>query len=108
MEIVVARGLRRLVGLIGRRDWPVGVALEIPRCRSVHTVGMRFALDLVWLDSERSVVRVDWAVRPWRVRSCRGARSVLELRAVGRAGELRLGREAESWPGGLSRDGAVT
>ena len=104
MEIVVARGLRRLVGLIGRRDWPVGVALEIPRCRSVHTVGMRFALDLVWLDSERSVVRVDRAVRPWRVRSCRGARSVLELRAVGRADELRLGREAESLARSVCRE----
>ena len=81
--IVVARGLKRLVGLIGRHDWPYGVALEIPRCRSVHTFGMRFALDLVWLDAGRSVVRVDRAVPPWRVRSCRRARSVLELRTSG-------------------------
>ena len=78
--IVVARGVRRLTGLTGRRSWPRGVALEIPRCRSVHTFGMRFALDLVWLDSDRRVVRVDRAVPPWRVRSCRAARSVLELR----------------------------
>ncbi|HEX5621341.1 MAG TPA: DUF192 domain-containing protein [Solirubrobacteraceae bacterium] len=81
MTIVRARGLRRLVGLIGRRDWPAGVALEIPRCRSVHTFGMRFALDLVWLGAGREVVRVDRAVPPWRVRSCRRARSVLELRS---------------------------
>jgi uncharacterized protein len=79
--IVVARGLARLRGLIGRRSWPVGVALEIPRCRSVHTFGMRFALDLVWLDGDRRVVRIDRAVRPCRVRSCRRAKSVLELRA---------------------------
>jgi uncharacterized protein len=88
MEIVRACGLRRLVGLIGRRDWPPGVALEIPRCRSVHTFGMRFALDLVWLDRSGSVVRVDRAVPPWRVRSCRRARSVLELRAVRGPGEF--------------------
>ena len=81
--IIVARGPRRLAGLIGRRSWPAGVALEIPRCRSVHTFGMRFALDLVWLDSDRRVVRVDRAVAPWRLRSCRAARSVLELRAPG-------------------------
>jgi len=105
MEIVIARGFRRVVGLIGRRDWPPGVALAIPRCRSVHTFGMRFALDLVWLDSEGSVVRVDRAVPPWRVRSCWGARSVLELRAVGGAGELRLGREAEILAGSLCREG---
>ena len=77
MEIVVARGARRLVGLIGRRSF--AGALEIPRCRSVHTFGMRFALDLVWLDEERCVVRVDRGVPPWRVRSCRQACSVLEL-----------------------------
>ena len=79
MDVIVARGPRRLLGLIGRRSLPAGVALEIPRCRSVHTFGMRFALDLVWLDADRRVVRVDRAVPPCRVRSCRRARSVLEL-----------------------------
>jgi uncharacterized membrane protein (UPF0127 family) len=84
MELVVAHGLvARLRGLIGRREWPFGVALEIPRCRSVHTFGMRFALDLVWLDGDRRVVRVDRAVPPCRVRSCRAARSVLEIRTPG-------------------------
>ena len=78
MELIVATGPRRLVGLIGRRSLPSGTALEIPRCRSVHTFGMRFALDLVWLDAERRVVRIDRAVPPRRVRSCRQARSVLE------------------------------
>jgi uncharacterized protein len=81
--IVDARGVGRLVGLIGRRDLPDGVALRIPRCRSVHTFGMRFALDLVWLDGSEAVVRVDRDVPPWRVRSCRAARSVLETRAGG-------------------------
>jgi uncharacterized protein len=79
VEVVVARGPRRFTGLIGRRSLPAGTALEIPRCRSVHTFGMRFPLDLVWLDGSRHVVRVDRAVPPWRVRSCRQARSVLEL-----------------------------
>jgi hypothetical protein len=79
MEIRIARGLGRLVGLALRRDR--GVALLLPRCRSVHTFGMRFPLDLVWLDSAGRVVRVDRSVPPCRVRSCRAARSVLELRA---------------------------
>ena len=78
MELVVARGPRRLTGLAGRRSLPAGVALEIPRCRSVHTFGMRFAVDLAWLDGDRRVVRIDRAVPPWRVRTCRQARSVLE------------------------------
>jgi uncharacterized membrane protein (UPF0127 family) len=78
MEVVVARWSRRFIGLAGRRSLPAGVALEIPRCRSVHTFGMRFAIDLCWLDGERRVVRVDRAVPPCRVRSCPQARSVLE------------------------------
>jgi uncharacterized membrane protein (UPF0127 family) len=85
MEIRVARGVDRLVGLIGRGS--AGDALLVPRCRSVHTFGMRFALDLVWLDAHGAVVRVDRGVRPFRVRSCRRSRSVLELRS-GPAEEL--------------------
>jgi uncharacterized membrane protein (UPF0127 family) len=81
-DVIVARGLAaRLRGLIGCADLPAGVALQLPRCRSVHTFGMRFALDLVWLDGAGAVVRIDRGVPPWRVRSCRRARSVLELRA---------------------------
>ena len=53
-------------------------ALLLPRCRSVHTFGMRFPLDLIWLDRDGRVLRVDEAVPPWRVRSCRGAAAVLE------------------------------
>jgi uncharacterized membrane protein (UPF0127 family) len=79
MEIVTARGLRRLTGLAGRRDCEIGLLL--PRCRSVHTFGMRFALDLVWLDRHGAIVRIDRRVPPRRVRSCAGARSVLEVRS---------------------------
>ena len=78
MEIQVARSpLRRLLGLALRRRPPTH-ALLLPRCRSVHTFGMRFPLDLIWLDRDGRVLRVDEAVPPWRVRSCRGAAAVLE------------------------------
>lgn len=55
--------------------------LHIPRCRSVHTFGMRYPLDLIWLDGRGAVVRVDYAVAPRRVRACRRARSVIEIPA---------------------------
>ena len=78
MEIQVARSpLRRLLGLALRRRPPTH-ALLLPRCRSVHTFGMRFPLDLIWLDRDGRVLRVDEAVPPWRVRSWRGAAAVLE------------------------------
>ena len=74
----MARSRRaRLLGLALRRR-PPAHALLLPRCRSVHTFGMRFPLDLVWLDRDGRVLRVDEAVPPWRVRSCRHAAAVLE------------------------------
>jgi hypothetical protein len=79
VEIVVARSLRaRLKGLAFAAP---GTALLIPRCRSVHTFGMRFALDLVWLDARGRVLAVDERVPPRRVRSRRDATAVLEVPA---------------------------
>jgi uncharacterized protein len=69
----------RLLGLAGLRTLPPAVGLLLPRTRSVHTFGMRFALDLVWLDRGGRVVRVDRAVPPRRLRACREGRSVVEL-----------------------------
>jgi hypothetical protein len=74
----------RARGLAGRAALGPDEALHIPRCRSVHTFGMRFALDLVWLDGGGRVVRVDRAVPARRVRACLRARSVVEVGA-GRA-----------------------
>jgi hypothetical protein len=49
IEVVQAHGLRsRMVGLLGQRALPERTALLIPRCDSVHTVGMRFPLDVVF------------------------------------------------------------
>ena len=85
VEILVANSRRaRLRGLALTRPGP---ALLIPRCRSVHTFGMRFALDLVWLDGEGRVVGVDEDVQPWRFRGRLGAAAVVEVPA-GSASEM--------------------
>ena len=76
---VASDPLARLLGLAGLRALPPGIALLLPRTRSVHTLGMRFALDLVWLDKQERVVRVDRGVPPWRVCGCRAASQVVEL-----------------------------
>lgn len=78
---VAADPLARLLGLAGLRALPPATALLLPRTRSIHTLGMRFALDLLWLDDEGRVVRIDRGVRPWRVRGCRAASQVVELPA---------------------------
>jgi uncharacterized protein len=69
------RGLARLDAL------PADHALRIPRCPAVHTFGMRFALDLIWLDKAAGVVRIDRDVPPRRMRMCPRARTVVETLA---------------------------
>ena len=82
MEIRIATcWRRRLLGLSLRGRPPPGTALLLARCRCVHTCGMRFALDLVWLDAGGGVLGIDEGVRPWRVRSRRDAAAVLEVAA---------------------------
>jgi uncharacterized protein len=56
-----------------------GEGLLIPRCRSIHTFGMRFALDLLFLDRDGKVVELCCQVGPRRLRRCHAAESVLEL-----------------------------
>jgi uncharacterized membrane protein (UPF0127 family) len=76
--IVADTPWRRLRGLLGHRR-PPAHALLLPGCRCVHTLGMRFALDLHWLDADGATIRVDRAVPPGRVRACRRARAILEV-----------------------------
>jgi len=84
LRVVVASTRRtRLLGLARLDEMPATLALHITPCRSVHTFGMRFALDLVWLDRSGAVVRIDADVAPRRLRTCWAARSVLEVRAGG-------------------------
>ncbi|HEX8065004.1 MAG TPA: DUF192 domain-containing protein [Thermoleophilaceae bacterium] len=76
-----ARGLRaRLLGLALLRpgSLPPGHGLLIPRCSSVHTFGMRFAVDVLFLDRRGSVIRSERGVPPGRVLICRGAAAVVE------------------------------
>jgi uncharacterized membrane protein (UPF0127 family) len=71
-------------GLAGLRQIDPAEGLHIHSTRSVHTIGMRFALDIVWLGAQGAVVRVDRSVPPGRIRTCLRARSVVEV-AAGRA-----------------------
>jgi uncharacterized membrane protein (UPF0127 family) len=83
-EVAVAdRLIARALGLAFLDRVDAGAGLLIPGCRSVHTFGMRFRLDLIFLDSDLRVVAARRAVPPRRFASCRLADSVLELPAGG-------------------------
>jgi uncharacterized membrane protein (UPF0127 family) len=78
-EVAVAAGFRaRLLGLAGLPREAAGAGLLIPRCAAVHSFGMRFELELVFLD-EGGAVLAHRRLRPRRFARCRGAAAVLEL-----------------------------
>jgi len=71
----------RMRGLLGRSELPAVAGILFLNCHSIHTVRMRFGLDVVFLDESLHVVDVR-LVPPgrWSVR-CAGARHVLEAAA---------------------------
>jgi len=87
---------QRTKGLLGRTSYEG--AMVLPRTRSVHTIGMRFAIDVAVCDKGMVVVAVT-RLKPWRMSlPRRGGRVVIEAQAgaferwrleVGDALELR-------------------
>ena len=76
---VAATRRARLLGLAGLREMPPRSALLLPGCSSVHTFGMRFAIDVLFLDEHREVVGERRGMRPCRVAWQRGAKAALEF-----------------------------
>ena len=73
--------LSRLRGLLGRAGLERGEGILLRPASSIHMWFMRFAIDAAFLDPEGRVLRVAANLRPWRLAGCRGAKSVIELRA---------------------------
>jgi uncharacterized membrane protein (UPF0127 family) len=75
---VASTELARLMGLALLDRDEAGIGLLIPRCRSVHTFGMRFELDLLFLDGDLQPVSIRRGVPSRRIAVERRAHSVLE------------------------------
>jgi hypothetical protein len=69
-------------GVLGRRALPAGEGLWLPGVASVHTLGVRFTLDLLFLNEEFQAVKVAMETPPgrWLVRAP-GACHTVELGA---------------------------
>jgi uncharacterized membrane protein (UPF0127 family) len=95
----------RLRGLLGVRshDFRNGSGLWIVPCHGVHTLGMGFAIDVVYLDDAKTVIHIQGDLPPWRFAPVRRrAASVLELPCrtaaetrteVGDKIEIKLGKD---------------
>ena len=87
VEIAATRRSRRR-GLLGRDHLDEASAMLLAPCSSVHTVGMRFPIDVVFVDRQGYAVKVVRNLRPWRMALSISGRAVIEMAA----GSLRWGQ----------------
>jgi uncharacterized membrane protein (UPF0127 family) len=78
---VAGTAVARARGLLGRRELPGGEGLLLRPASSIHTLFMRFPIDVVFLDRELTVRKVVPRLRPWRLAFGLGSHAVLELAA---------------------------
>lgn len=87
-EVVVAARVHaafdsaaRRTGMLGRDTWPDDEALVIAPCQAVHTVGMRYAIDVLFVRRDGTIEKVQPTVRPWRMTGAWRAFAVIEMAA---------------------------
>jgi uncharacterized protein len=68
-------------GLLGRSSLPVGHALVLAPCNSIHTFFMRFAIDVAFLERDGIIRSVRRSVAPWRLHASLRAFATLECAA---------------------------
>jgi uncharacterized membrane protein (UPF0127 family) len=71
--------LKRMVGLLNRGRFDKGEGLLLDKCYGIHTVGMRFAIDVLFLDKDLHVIRAVKALPPYRTCAVKKSVYVLEV-----------------------------
>ncbi|CAE6739145.1 DUF192 domain-containing protein [Paraburkholderia domus] len=82
----------RMQGLLGRDHLPNSEALLLRSCWAVHTFGMRFAIDILFLDRQQRVVAIHHDVPKRRMLvNLRAAQTLEMLGGTARQHELSVG-----------------
>jgi uncharacterized membrane protein (UPF0127 family) len=79
-ELALTRTARRR-GLLKRTGLDRSAALVLAPCAAIHTIGMRFAIDVLFVDRTGEVVKIVRALPPWRLAGARRAHATIELAA---------------------------
>ena len=77
---------KRKTGLLKHTRLEPGEGLWISPCEAVHTVGMKFPIDVLFLDKKRRVIKIRPEMPRWRFAGALRAHSVLELPSGAAAG----------------------
>lgn len=80
----------RLKGLLGKKGLSSSEALLLIPCDMVHTLGMRFPIDLIFVDKQGEILKIENDLKPNRLAArVRNSHCVVEM-AAGMAKELGL------------------
>lgn len=79
--LVASTFWRRLKGLLGTHELPAGAALMIVPCNSVHTFGMKYPIDVIFVGKDNRVLKTVGAMQPGKVAACYRSSYVVELPA---------------------------
>jgi len=80
---------QRFRGLIGRKKLKADQGLMLTPCSSVHTIGMTYPLDVVFIDKAGTVLKCVSNIKPFRMAMAKKARHTLEL-APGQIAKLGI------------------
>ena len=72
-------GPKRNTGLLKHTHLESGEGLWIVPCQGIHMFFMKFAIDVVFLDKQKKVLKIRPEIGKWRIALKLSARSVLEL-----------------------------
>jgi len=72
--------LTRVIGLLLDKQLAQGDGLWIKPCNSIHSIGMKFVFDAIFLDQDLKVVHLMSGMKAWKAsKMVWSAKSVLEL-----------------------------
>lgn len=77
---------KRRTGLLKHQSLPAGQGLWIAPCEAVHSIGMKFPIDVLFLDRHKRVLKIRHGMVPGRLALCLRAHGVLEVAAGTAAG----------------------
>jgi uncharacterized membrane protein (UPF0127 family) len=78
---IAGTSAERRRGLLENESLEPGDGLWIAPCEAIHTLGMKWPIDVLFLDKEYRVRKMASELSPWRIAVCWTADSVLELPA---------------------------
>lgn len=86
----------RARGLLFRKKIGDSEGLLITRCNSVHTFGMRYPIDIVFLNAQMRIIEIVKSLAPYRFSINRKANAVLEFAgSFSETKKIRVGMACE-------------